>query len=165
MRPLLLLTLAPALLRPFPSNADMIYEFIKMDCDKQTKSANIKVFHDWNKSGQERVERHEKNTYYFDELAEQHKPIQCSLGEGQTVSLVVGKSDKHPANNNYRVTLNNYGLRGWFPIYPASDLHIQSVKPDVFKVRICRASLAHANRIDPKQCELQHIGRSEKEPE
>ena len=93
-----------ALATPAVSHADMIYEFITMTCDPQSHSAHIASFHDWNKSGQERVARKEKNTYYFDDLAETHRTITCSLGDGQIVSLTAGKSVIHPANNSFGVS-------------------------------------------------------------
>jgi hypothetical protein len=97
--------IAVMLMLPAASWADMNYTFIKMTCDKETKTASIKVFYDWNDSGKARAERHEKDTYYLDEV--HGKEITCNLGNNQSVGFIAHGGTNTPKKNYLGLYLNH----------------------------------------------------------
>jgi hypothetical protein len=97
-----------------PAKADIAYTFIKLTCDKPSQAARINIFYDWNELGKARIAKHEKDTYYLDDISHDERKdgqeISCSLGKDKMLSIISSQSHEHPRNDNIEVLINHVSV-------------------------------------------------------
>jgi hypothetical protein len=127
-------SLSVALLLSASAKADMNYTFIKMTCDKDAKTATIKAFYDWNAHGEERVERHEKDIYYLDEVS--GKKITCDLGNNQSIGFIAYGMSATYKPNYLELYLDNM-KKPWENILGEWKMNITSPEAGKYSVVFC----------------------------
>jgi len=127
-----------ALLIPSAARADIVYTFIKLTCDPDSRSAVISAFYDQNESGAARAKRHEKDVYPLGgrDGTNSEQKGQCILGNGQTISFLAVQGDM-PKHDIFKLFVNGKHVEDTELGYGEWDLFIQSISRDSFDETFC----------------------------
>jgi len=149
-----MLLIALVMLMPAASGADVNYTFIKLTCSPESQSATINIFYDWNDSGKAKVEHHEENVYYLDDIAkEPKKKVKCDLGKGEVISFIAWHDGAHMAHDNLEVRLNDMGIGSFFiNLQIRPEMSIQVLGPADVSTTICSVHRGHLTK-----CNTRHI--------
>jgi len=159
---LFLMIVAIIVLNPSAAKADINYTFITMTCDPGSQSATINAIWDWNESGEARIARHEKDTYFLGDLSKTGSRVTCGLSKHQVVSFSAaesGRAREHTASiylNGNKIDLHTLSYGEWTLDIHATDNDADTIKycPHFVDLSFQDASALKSNK---RECRISHV--------